>query len=832
MSIVSFLTAYCEDFGILPSIEFKRQDLRPSIERHRYCFGEEELGKNATLDSAKSDISLDRQNRHYAISRDCVHFRFKPQDHVGPIRITELRSAISAEELKTLLLAISAKLLSDSDADSLIKGYFTAYHRILERLLNEPDCEAIDRTAYLKDLTTVTGATEQELSVTQSYLTKMSPFFSSVITQFLIPKDNIHSQDTLQSGVQRAISGQIQRDKDFLEFLEKNARWRKASEEERKKLPRLDRITDNQLIAKVFDLLNLYLKPDRKFRQLPRAKQHREAQTDREFQYVHELIGKFPLDQNSLWSYLRGDNAKTDRQRRPELLDVIDALKMREAKICQQSEGRKTLFSLAQAAVELHKSFCEEKLKLFSGNAASKASLEEGCRLFDVRPGLPLTKDAMLTAILGVVRSQWEKAYNYSESCRWSNRQLEETPHIVSQIPFPNGVVARYCNRPDLMKKYKFLQDYWKVKADGGVEFYFHSYERRWLYQTLKIALRDYYDTTPLLNAMKTRSVEGTAWEAGLREEPKGTPLPGRNELDKVMKEIKAIQNQDILLLDIALKYHAKYIETDPMGKLDLKGTIYQYFTYKETKDFGGLKVQFQPNDRRRPVFTQYISQGVFKEYHEILRTQLEMKMAADGLEKDELAKRVKSELAKPRELYLLLTEIRQVLAKARPVRVTYFSWFMQLFDKIGDFPEASTEKGDEDGFTPSDIEHYQKCGDLITDEEQKQLLSKDDYRFLRELRVRVFHNKQLFLSNEITERANRIFALLGFKAKERIKVTPVRSTSKPRPGNGPKDAKRNKPENKDWSRNRGKQGTHDSSYRDKGSASFGNIGDLFPNIP
>lgn len=825
---LSFLTAYCEDFDIIPSIEFKRQDLRPSIERHRYCFGEDEKRKNFTSDSADSDISRDRQDRHYAISRDCVHFRFVPKEHVGPIHIVELRSAISAEELKTLLLAIEAKLLPNAD---FIKDYFGAYHRVLERLLNEPDCQAIDRTAYLKDLTIVTGATEQELSETTSYLTKMSPYFTSVITQFLIPKDNIHSQGKLLSDVQKAIKGQIQRDEEFLKFLERNARWRMATEEERKKLPRVDKISDNQLIAKVFDLLNLYLEPGRKFRQLPRAMQHR-GTTDREYQHIHELIGKFPLDPQKLWSYLRGENADADRARK-ELVDVIDALKMREYEISKS--GRKSLFSLAQAAVELHKSFCEKKQTLFLGETVSETLLQEGCRLFDVRPGLPLTRDALLTAVLGVERHKWEHAYNYAEGRPWRNRQLEETEHKVSQIPFPNGIVARLCNCPDLQKRMRHLQDYWKVKADGGVEFDFHLFERNFLYPHLKVSLRDYYDTTPLLNAMKTRSVEGTAWEEFLQAEyPKFEELPGRNELDKVMKEIKAVRNQDILLLDIALKYHERYTKSDPIGKLDLKGTIYRYFSWKETKEFGGLKVEFLPNDRRHTVFNQYIAQGVFKEYYGILKGQLEKELATSGISSDKVAKRVKSELATPRELYQILTEIRNLLAKSRPIRVTYFSLFMQLFEKIGDFPKGSGEKGDEDGFTPKDIEHSQKCLDLIVEDEQKQLFSKNDYIFFRELRDEVFHNKQVFLSKETTERANRIFALLGFTVKQETampKKSNPSSSSRPHPGNGRKDAKWHKPENKNLPRNRGGHGPNDSSKRDGGSDNFGNIGGLFDNI-
>ena len=118
---LAFATAYCEDFELLPSLRFKRLDISDSVGRKRYCFGTDNDQRN-------------RMDRHYAIKNDAVHFEFIPTAHYGEIHIDSLRSSIGETEFKNLFFC--GKRLGFARVDAALNEYFSAYHRILEVMIN------------------------------------------------------------------------------------------------------------------------------------------------------------------------------------------------------------------------------------------------------------------------------------------------------------------------------------------------------------------------------------------------------------------------------------------------------------------------------------------------------------------------------------------------------------------------------------------------------------------------------------------------------------------------------------------------------------------------
>ena len=386
---LSFAAAYCEDFNILPSIHFKRLDISDKIGRKRYIYGVE------------NDNSV-RQSRHYAIEKDAIRFEYRPANHYGDIHIDHLRSAISASEFKRLLLTTLSTRTGKFNAAEALDAYFSAYHKVLEKMLNEHDCDFIDRTGYLPELVTITGASQDALMDNTSFLEKMRPFFPENLTRFFIPRDNIPANDILLKQLLNAAKNEIARDEQFIKNMDGAAEWAKkyadVEPEKRPRKPQEYRMNDGAFIAKVFALLNLYLPDNRKFRQLPRGKQHRNCM-DFEYQTLHAIIGRFSKEPQDLWDYLMG--VKTiyryegrkkfpdhtvnivDSKRRPELFAIAEKLCNKEREFFGKeknllqkhprydSNGRPirpmhSLQMLARAAVLLHKDFCQRILTKYN----------------------------------------------------------------------------------------------------------------------------------------------------------------------------------------------------------------------------------------------------------------------------------------------------------------------------------------------------------------------------------------------------------------------------------------------------------------------------------
>ncbi len=677
---LSFITAYCEDVSLLPHIHFKRLDISSYIGRKRYCFGIE------------SDNSV-RQSRHYAIEKDAIRFEWRAKQHYGDIHIDSLRSAISASEFKRLMLASrSEKTKGQFNADRELDAYFTAYHKVLEKMLNEPECDFINREGYLPELTAITGASRKELMDNPTLLEKMRPFFPENITRFFIPRDNIPDNQALLEQLKNALQNAIKHDDDFIARMDGATEWTSkyadVPPEKRPKRPQEYRFNDNAFISKVFALLNLYLPDDRKFRQLPKGKQHR-ACMDFEYQTLHAIIGRFASDPQELWDYLKGiktvyryeGNKRIpdhtinviDSKRRPELFNVADQLAAKEKDFFYQEkkrldrnpqfdangrQPRHSLQMLARAALLLHKEFCKKLLAHYekANLDGLRAQLQEDCRKFGVRLGLPLSHDAIIKTILHIDEVKWTHAFNEKENRPWENRSLLNGGHVVTQVPLPNtftsSCLARILiNRPDMRPFFR---------ADGSFDF--NKLFREVFAAKAKLSLRNYYDVTPLLALAKTNNVAGTAWEPQLLElYPRQEAHPGGTEIDKAVRKIKDVHNQDLLLLDLALDYHQRFEEKEQTANaqhigFDACRDIYDYFNNEEKIVINGVTVFLKPNDRLRSSFAQIrgFIKGITASYSD------EQKAKGIGF-------------------YDLSREYRRIQAKDRRIKIRYFGRILKL---------------------------------------------------------------------------------------------------------------------------------------------------------
>ena len=761
---LSFLAAYCEDFNIIPSIHFKRLDISEHIGRKRYRFGFE------------NDNSV-RQSRHYAIEKDAIRFEFRPTQHYGDIHIDSLRGAVSATELRHILLAHDRKVF---DAEKELNAYFTAYHKILEKMLNEPECDFIDRTGYLPELRAVTGASEEMLLDDGTFKAVMAPYFPENLTRFFIPQDNIPSVPELRQKLLQGIGNEIKRDDDLLarmdrfdqhqkevsEFWEKHPARTEEDEalfkKEVSRLPQDCRFSDGFLIARVFDLLNLYLPVDRKFRQLPKGKQHRQC-LDYEYQTVHAIIGRFSKNPSDLWDKLKGQKTLRteqgtkfipldDAKRRPELSDVAEQLRSlvsRELKAEEKymeshpkfgANGRPvrpsyTLMMLAKAAVALHKSFCESKKKHYQADRSSDLEqvMKDDCRIFGIRLGMQLTHEAIVKTILHIDIAKWENAYNYQENCPWQNRNLASGGHIVTQVPLTNDFATIHARQA---AKRKDLSDFFNAKGD----FDFSAYCRLAFIpqKTAKISLRDFYDVSPLVKFAKTKDATGTAWAPErLAEFPKETAEPTKAELSKAVGEIKDVRTQDAILLYIAQKYHERYAsspEVTENAKLKFSNcsTVYEYFESEEVIELkGGLKVRLKPNDRLRSMFAQ------IRDYSEKLVAML----SAD-------------EKGKPVNFYDLAFKFRRIQAADRRVRIEYFSKIMDLERRVDEPVYPDTMSKEEQHKALYSLYLPRTLG-------KKKKMTFEEFESLIGFRNQIFH-KGFAISDEDCAKADKVLRYFG----------------------------------------------------------------------
>lgn len=675
---LSFLAKYCEDFKKFRSIAFKHLDTSDDIGRGRYFF-------------KKTDAS-DKQDFHYIIKNDAIRFEWCPKEHYGDIHIDKLRTAVSLDELRRMIIASERRV----NVNEALDEYFSAYHRILEKALGEGDKNFIDRSSYLEDLSTVTGATIEELSDdggdNKVFREKMSPYFPVNLTRFFIPQDNIPADEELTNDLMHEIKNQISYDEELINELEQMRKWGRIERDRRPEMPEHRRMNDGDYIHYVFRTINLYLSDENKYRQLPRGERHR-GEEDFEFQTKHAIVGRFPLDKNAFWDMLKGVKSiyeyigkrkvKTDEKmdtredkRRPELAALVPKLEMWHNRIKSASPS---LSELSEASLRCHLDFCKEKLTLLEGRSIKRREeLERECRRYGVRVGLPLSEKALYSTILRLDWDKWRNAYNTKENMKWINRRLDDKGHIVTQIPLTNSFTVRLLQKqmPRIEKRFPTRQ------YKGHVEFLFNDaiarskhWRLRGFYGEEQTSSGPVANQSILMNARITGSLAGTRWDTSLDEELRSKEaVPSRKDFYSSAVELKKTHYEDLLLLYIAEKYQEEFIKSEAYSEVRQKfipiikggGSIYDFFETSLKMDVGnGLFVLVKPNDCLRLVFTRVRIRS--KELHGIL--------LADGRTDEDLKSGV--------DFNEVTGRMREVEAKDNRIRKEFLDLIFQLEGRV-----------------------------------------------------------------------------------------------------------------------------------------------------
>ena len=310
---VSLAAAWCERFDVLPCLHFKRLDITPSLGRHRYLFGKEK----------DNTVHLDR---HYMIEDGAIRFEWRPTDHYGNIKIGHLRSCIGEAEFRRLLFCALRKPV---ETNAMLERYFTAYHKILELMLNAADVESrsiFSNNELAEAVQTVSGLTMDEIADDAE---RLQQFFPKNLWRFFFSWAATPDDDSLRADVAAKIDGRIKWCSDFLVRAENFRRWQADNfwkprdqrgpqgacpKAELVNPPRECRVSDASCVARVIAYLDFHLAPERKFRQLSLGEQHshpgRKDTHNYEYQMVQSAIGKYALDQtNAMGGWEEYDDA-------------------------------------------------------------------------------------------------------------------------------------------------------------------------------------------------------------------------------------------------------------------------------------------------------------------------------------------------------------------------------------------------------------------------------------------------------------------------------------------------------------------------------------------
>ena len=622
---LSFSTGYCEDFKILPDLKFKRLDTSDAEGRKRYFFGTEHDNR----------VHMDR---HYHIENNAVRFAWNPSKHYGPIHIDSLRSTLSSTMMKEILFGAFSK----ENVDREINQYFTAYHRILETLINIQDVDEIyleENSPLVKDFSTVSGMTPEEILDDMSPLYKLFP---ENLIRFFTGDDSLPSDKELRKLLLRKLKNKWDRAADFLTRLEKFNQWKNELGKLREKdpqatlpkpvctskevlnPPRTCEISDATLIAWVFRYFNLYLENDRKFRQLPPGEQHR-GPTDHEYQTVHALIGKYPMDPKGLQYYIQ--------KNKQELLPAWNDLNAVMSQLRKKAEKQRkpvldkngkpkrmgvSLSMLAQAAAECYINYCEKEMDCWEKNPSSDPEkLRKICRKFSIRTGMPLDRNALIKTVLKIDLAKWLTAFDRESGKNYENRSLEQCGHIVSQVPFPADFMQKVMCRTRNENLKQFIR-----KTEGKAPVF--DFSAAFAAMPMEIAPRDYYETKPLLEAaLALKAGKNLDSIAGLKVIPdEGFPLAdfSRSAIDKVIRHIKETANRDKILLKIAYAYREKFqmqggfLSREKKQKtsgivireiVSVDGYFKSYLSIKFPGEKDERCIILHPKDVNRPILSQ-----------------------------------------------------------------------------------------------------------------------------------------------------------------------------------------------------------------------------------
>lgn len=724
---LSFCTGYCEDFGILPHLKFKRFDTSVSEGRKRYFFGTEHDNR----------VHMDR---HYHIENNAVRFAWTPSRHYGPIHIDSLRSTLSSTMMKEILFGT----FSRENVDREIEQYFTAYHRILETLINIQDVDEIyleENSPLVKDFATVSGMTPEEILDDMSPLYKLFP---ENLIRFFTGDDSLPSDKELRKLLLRKLKNKWDRAVDFLTRLEKFNQWKNelgklrekdpqatlpkpvCTSEEVLNPPRTCEISDATLIAWVFRYFNLYLENDRKFRQLPPGEQHR-GPFDHEYQTVHALIGKYSMDPRGLQYYIQ-----THKQ---ELLPAWNDLNAPIAKLRKEAEKqRKTVLDkngkpkrmgvslsmLAQAAAECYITYCEKEMDRWEKTPPSDPEkLRKMCRKFSIRTGMPLDRNALIKTVLKIDLSKWMTAFDRESGKNYENRSLEQCGHIISQIPFPADFMQKVMCRTRNRDLQQFIR-----KAEGKAPVF--DFSAAFVSMPLEIAPRDYYDTKPLLEAaLALKAGKNLDSIAGLKVIPEeGFPQAdfSRSAVDKVIRHIKETANRDKILLKIAYAYREKFQMQGGFlcreRKQKTSGTVmreiasvYDYFKTDLLIKFPDEKdercIVLHPNDVNRPILSQIYAYA----------KPIAQVMDPDGIQQEF-------------EFYEMLKCYRSIQAADRTKRLELIP-LIRVFDEAISIPSSCYE-----GKTLAEKRNMEFAEYL----KKFRFLTREDYELIVNTRNEIFH--------------------------------------------------------------------------------------------
>ncbi|MGN0826472.1 MAG: hypothetical protein ACI4QD_00885 [Kiritimatiellia bacterium] len=623
---------YLEDFhGLKDVLKFKRLDITPRADRKRYFWGPIPAG---TLNEFGQEISdANGMDRHYILTGGKAYFKWEPTRHYGEIHISALCGSIGEDELCRLMLVLLDKSVPQRlTPGEALKRYLTAYHQILEQMLNAKSTEelSLDDANFREAFKVLSGKGDDALKP-EVFVEEMKPFLSPHVTRFFVGKDLRPSVEELRQRLLHRLEVEKGKAEDFLLKMKKLEQWRALSVEQRQEKgfpecttkelnypPRSCRLSDAALVHWVFKYLNGYLSDEHKFRQLPRGQRHRGGVTDFEYQLVQRAIGNFRKDPEEFWKLPK---------RKAELEEACEELKKRVSELHEVEKKRNkgkldrngkplrteaSLALLAQAAAELYADACRTSCDYWQGEATEedRENLEFVCRRNGVPVGLPLNRKALVKTVLGIDLAKWRNAFNYEEGCPYRGRELKEAQNLeVHQVPIPNGFALRCVKNPE--------------------EFRFNAQFRAFEpYPKGEMALRKYYDVAPLIDLVKNRKqakmdAKEAPQQVGIEQRGGLPPVGGEygkqppqkvdfsiREVNKAIFAIQTAERRDKVLLACAKAYWERYLATfDAAGKSGLvigfedAADIGVFYRQPHDEVIDGVTVRLNPNDRARPAY-------------------------------------------------------------------------------------------------------------------------------------------------------------------------------------------------------------------------------------